>query len=128
AAILRIIAAVTAHIATTAGAPVEIARGLRIDAGRRNLPFIFRRQSLPRPTAIRFGLIPTNVDDRMVWFQRYPSIEVAAHPTALRILLPVSRMICVDALTPRPAFAAPEFAALVSVVCHKSGEFDLRRR
>src|SRR5262245_8974438 len=95
---------------------------------RRHLPFGLGRQSAFGPPAIGFGLIPVDVDHRQIGLERNPLIENSALPVVFARGAPVNWMRGARALAPAPALIAPQFAATVTGVVHKLGEFGLGDR
>ena len=87
----------------------------------RHLPFCFRWQAAPGPSAERVRFIPIHVQDRKIIFERPYLIEVAAKPF-VALPLPVNWMLCAYAFSPPPAGVRPKLTAFIAATIDKLGE------
>src|SRR5262249_24138497 len=83
------------------------AGGLPVAARRRHFPLRLTRQSSPSPSTKCIGLIPAHMNDRQLFFERCPVVEVSPAPSAAIAALPVDRMIGLHLSPPAPPRPAP---------------------
>src|SRR5262249_30673724 len=92
------------------GLPLASARAgkmLTRRSRRRHFPLSLGRQSSAGPTAKCLGLIPAHMDDRQVFFERYPLVKMPAAPSSALGPLPVNRMLGIHLISPAPPSLAP---------------------
>src|SRR5262245_49808720 len=66
---------------------------LTVAARRRHFPLRLSRQSSPSPATKCIGLIPADMNDRQLFFLRYPVVEASPSPSAVIAALPGFRII-----------------------------------
>src|SRR5262249_49359888 len=91
------------------------------------LPLGLGRQPSPGPATIRLRLVPVDVQNRPVWFQRHPAVEVTPLP-AVHLASPVDGVLGSGLLAPVPALLTPEVTAMVAAILDESDELTLGDR
>src|SRR6266545_2767646 len=98
-----------------------------IERGR-HLPFRLGRQPPAGPVAVRFRLVPVDVDEGMPRLERHDDPEAALAPAALAVSDPEQRVLGSVTAAPVPAPAPPELAPAVSIVIDEGLELGIRHR
>src|SRR5262249_27607603 len=91
---------------------------------RRDLPFELARKPPARPPAPGAGLVPIDMDRRLVRGERFRSLEAARREASSRGL-PVDRVLGPGALAPAPSLVAPEFPVPIAAVLDEGGELGV---
>src|SRR5262245_51973254 len=98
---------------------------LTVAARRRHFPLRLSRQSSPSPATKCIGLIPAHMNDRQLFFERYPVVEVSPAPSAAIAALPIDRMIGLHLSPPAPPRLAPIALAPVPAGFNELGKLPV---
>src|SRR5262245_37803634 len=105
------------------GAPGMGPRGAVLQIPRRRLlPLDLGGQPLAGPARVRVGLVPANVDHRLVGSEWHQPAERQLVPAAVHGLAPLRRVGDAALPEPSPAFRTPQVAAVVAALVHEAEE------
>src|SRR6185295_11710058 len=68
--------------------------------------------------------MPVDMDDRLMWRERFDPIEAARSPCPI-LANPIERILRIGALAPMPSFVIPEFLVLIAAVIDECRELGI---